>query len=51
MDEMVLISGDARVPDRFIDKTYQCTKQEVEIRTKGSLPYVTLSDPFHALQT
>ena len=40
-----------RVPDKYIDKIYQYTQEELDISIKGSLPFVTILGPIHTLQT
>ena len=38
------------MPDKYTDKIYQYTQQEVDTRTEGSLPYQTLIGPIGSLQ-
>ena len=51
MNQTVLTSERVRVPDKYTDKIYQYAQQEVDISTKGSLPFVTILGPIHTLQT
>ena len=41
VNKTVLTSEHVRVPGKYTDKIYQYTKQEVDTRTEGSLPYQT----------
>ena len=50
VNRTVLTSSHVRVPDKHTDKIYQYTKQEVDLRTKGSVPFVTIVGPIHTLQ-
>ena len=38
-----------RVPDKYTDKIYQYTEQEVDVNAKGALPFRTLEGPFRSL--
>ena len=39
------------MPDKYTDRIYQYLQQEVDIRAKGSLPYVTLLGPCRTFET
>ena len=41
----------ARVPDEYTNQTYHYTLQEIDIRTRGSLPFKTPLGRFTTLQT